>query len=140
MLSSKACNHCGETKPLSEFNRQSNKTDGHRNTCRPCSKQANRDLYQENRDRYYETAVRYRDELLRRVRDLKDVPCADCGLRFDPVCMDFDHLPGQPKVKSIARMVQSRVAWEKIEAEIAKCEVVCSNCHRLRTRDRLEVV
>lgn len=60
----------------------------------------------------------------------KDVPCMDCGGRFPSVCMDFDHVRGE-KVGNVATMIGLSVA--KIEAEIAKCEVVCSNCHRIRT-------
>lgn len=68
---------------------------------------------------------------------MKDKPCADCGGRFDPVCMDFDHLPGHEKLHKISDMIADRVSWKKTAAEIAKCEVVCANCHRLRTKRRL---
>lgn len=83
--------------------------------------------------------VRARNEELRkansaRVRKLKSYPCADCGGIFDPVCMDFDHLPGTDKVRNIAAMLAE--PWERIQAEIDKCELVCSNCHRVRTHIR----
>jgi hypothetical protein len=57
--------------------------------------------------------------------------CADCGYRGHPAALDFDHLPGFEKLKSVGSM--TGCAWEDIEAEIAKCDVVCSNCHRVRT-------
>lgn len=71
-----------------------------------------------------------------RIRKLKEVPCADCGQIFDPVCMDFDHLPEFSKAMNISYMVRHRMSWKKIAAEIKKCEVVCANCHRLRTKAR----
>jgi len=49
--------------------------------------------------------------------------------------MDFDHVRGE-KVLSISAMVHKGFSWESILAEIAKCDVVCSNCHRIRTAAR----
>ena len=66
----------------------------------------------------------------------KDVPCADCGGRFPAVCMDFDHLPERgPKKFNVSQT--SRSAESRAE-EMAKCEVVCANCHRIRSQFRLD--
>jgi len=62
---------------------------------------------------------------------LKAVPCADCGQRFPPECMDFDHVTGQ-KVTKVGLMRRHSVG--AFLAEVAKCEVVCANCHRIRSR------
>jgi hypothetical protein len=61
--------------------------------------------------------------------------CADCGYRAHPRALDFDHI-GTDKVGDVGRMMHSRMAWSIILAEIAKCEVVCANCHRIRTYER----
>jgi hypothetical protein len=45
--------------------------------------------------------------------------------------MDFDHVRGE-KLFGIA--VNMNISWERLEAEIAKCEIVCANCHRIRTK------
>lgn len=66
---------------------------------------------------------------------LKSVPCADCSGVFDPVCMDFDHRPGEVKRYAVAKMV-GKFTPDAIRAEVAKCDVVCANCHRLRTKRR----
>jgi hypothetical protein len=66
---------------------------------------------------------------------LKDFPCADCGNRFPPVCMDFDHRPGEVKLFNIGRNMHSR-KWAETLAEIDKCDLVCANCHRIRTHSR----
>ena len=63
----------------------------------------------------------------------KDVPCLDCSQRFPPECMDFDHVRGE-KFAGVGRM--GHVNLERIRLEIAKCEVVCANCHRTRTKKR----
>jgi len=69
---------------------------------------------------------------------LKDVPCVDCRVKYPSYVMDFDHVRGE-KVMDISDMIGVAVSMEKLLDEIAKCEVVCSNCHRERThRQRLD--
>jgi hypothetical protein len=60
--------------------------------------------------------------------------CADCGYREHSAALDLDHLPGQEKVGILSRMLWHR--REVVIREIAKCEVVCANCHRIRTYNR----
>ena len=66
---------------------------------------------------------------------LRDVPCADCGLRFAACAMDFDHRDPADKRSMVTRMI-GRAGTERMLAEVAKCDIVCANCHRLRTFDR----
>lgn len=63
----------------------------------------------------------------------KDAPCADCGVKYPPFVMDFDHVRGTKGFNIAPNRSRS---LELIKAEIAKCEVVCSNCHRARTHAR----
>lgn len=58
--------------------------------------------------------------------------CADCGYNAHPRALDLDHV-GDDKVASIADLCHRMRPWEEIKAELAKCEVVCANCHRVRT-------
>lgn len=60
-------------------------------------------------------------------------PCDDCGLHYPSVCMDFDHRDPKQKVIGIAQAVNRGWSWEKLQTEIDKCDLVCSNCHRMRT-------
>lgn len=75
----------------------------------------------------------YDVKMRKRLADLKSNPCTDCGQRFPVECMDFDHKYGE-KIKDVAKMVD--FSEEKLMAEIAKCELVCANCHRIRTKAR----
>ena len=61
-------------------------------------------------------------------------PCTDCGKKFHPVAMDFDHL--QNKDESVSCLANNGACIETLKKEIAKCELVCSNCHRVRTYNR----
>lgn len=63
------------------------------------------------------------------MRSLKNSPCMDCGGRFPPECMDFDHARGEKKFALSA----ARTTPEKLMEEAAKCDLVCANCHRTRT-------
>ena len=65
---------------------------------------------------------------------LKNTPCEDCGGMFPPECMDFDHVRGK-KEFGIATSING--GRKRLAKEIAKCDVVCANCHRIRTRKRL---
>ena len=68
-----------------------------------------------------------------RMAELKAGPCTDCGGYFPPEAMDFDHVRGE-KIKNVGWMGDGNLA--ALMAEIAKCELVCANCHRVRTNAR----
>jgi len=67
-------------------------------------------------------------------------PCSDCKQFYPPVVMDFDHLPQFKKTKGIAHLIRNTHSMESIIKEIAKCELVCANCHRIRTSSRSKSV
>lgn len=73
----------------------------------------------------------------RRRRKLKLVAlfgdkCHDCGLSFPPFMYDFDHR--NPEDKSFALGFAGKtIAFEKLVEESKKCDMVCANCHRMRT-------
>ena len=69
------------------------------------------------------------------IRDLKEkTPCMDCGINYPYYVMDFDHVRGK-KHANVMELV-STLSKKRIDQEIAKCEIVCSNCHRIRTHMR----
>ena len=75
-----------------------------------------------------------KEALVAEVNALKSAPCLDCGSAFPPECMDFDHVRGV-KVGNVATLIH-RAGREKVMEEIAKCELICANCHRIRTASR----
>lgn len=66
----------------------------------------------------------------------QESPCTDCGLHFHFAAMDFDHRPGEVKSFNLSQVGWSGYGYETIAAEMAKCDLVCSNCHRVRTWSR----
>lgn len=57
--------------------------------------------------------------------------CVDCG-EPDLCVLEFDHVRGT-KCGDIAQMCGEGHDWQRIEEEIAKCEIRCANCHRRKT-------
>jgi hypothetical protein len=80
---------------------------------------------------------RYQARRAQRIRDLKtEIGCTDCGYNAHPAALDFDHLPGSVKLGAISQLLKSGAAWHMVVKEIDKCELVCANCHRVRTAQR----
>ena len=66
------------------------------------------------------------------IRSIKERnACADCKIFYPYYVMDFDHVRGR-KQKNVMEIIPT-LSKKKIDEEIAKCEIVCSNCHRYRT-------
>lgn len=64
---------------------------------------------------------------------LKTNSCMDCGGKFPPECMHFDHVRG---IKTFGISSSKGRSKEKILAEIAKCDLICANCHAIRHKIR----
>ena len=103
--------------------------------CKPCANAIGRDNYRLNKERYFKKAQDRNVALDNLINSYKDIPCTDCGVKYPHYVMDFDHI-GDDKFMDVSKMRRHRMAFSKIIAEIEKCEVVCSNCHRERTNSR----
>lgn len=92
--------------------------------------------YYANREYYIEKAQRKRRELRKWLNSLKEAsPCIDCKIQYPYYVMDFDHIG--VKKGLISEIINSGNA-KKLKEEIEKCELVCANCHRIRTYRRIE--
>ena len=91
--------------------------------------------YLAHRDEIRITEQARRIDLRVWMQSLKMGPCSVCGHTYDPVAMQFDHT-GDDKTAAISRLVSHRAGKSRILAEIAKCELVCANCHAVRTARR----
>lgn len=91
--------------------------------------------YAKNKQKYVDQAAARKRLLKNEINAIKNVPCMDCGVKYPPYVMDFDHRPDEKKLGNIAHMINNNQK-SKIFAEIKKCDIVCSNCHRERTNSR----
>lgn len=58
--------------------------------------------------------------------------CCKCGYDKSLVALDFDHRDPTTKIKGLLESMAS-VSWERLVEEVAKCQVLCANCHRIKT-------
>ena len=120
----RACTACGESKQLEEFFRR--KRGSIIGACKVCT----RKLLKEKIGKSRAAGLDF-------VLMLKADPCADCGKRFPAPCMDFDHVRGK-KYFSISKATRSARGMATLIREMRKCDLVCANCHRVRTAIRRE--
>lgn len=109
----KECTKCKKTKPLTDFPPDKRRSDRRGSHCRQCDNARRKPLPQF-------------------LSSLKEKPCHDCGKQYPAVLMDFDHVPERGEKVGII----SRLPKGKALEEIAKCDVVCPMCHRIRTATR----
>ena len=138
------CTQCKITQTLDHFYL-------HQSRCKSCISAYNKHNREQRRlnllkwrcnnpERMKEFAAKFRKKHIPILQDIvalnKAKPCVDCQKQFPPIVMDFDHLEGYQKIKDISTLVHSGCSVARLKAEIAKCEIVCANCHRLRTLKR----
>lgn len=132
------CTTCQERKDASAFAPSFLKRSS--KICRECKAEYNRRWYAKNTAKHKADVVRntarYRREKAELYLRLKGHPCADCGGSFPPVVMDFDHVRGE-KVIDVAQAFRRLFSLERLLSEVEKCDLVCANCHRQRTFERL---
>lgn len=123
------CLKCNVEKPIVAFAKNSSRKSGRQFYCRVCHSIKTKNHYQNNKP-YYVDKSKSRREL---VNQLKSNPCTDCGQMFPACAMDFDHVYGEKEFNISQKL---GVSVEHLLKEVAKCELVCSNCHRIRTSSR----
>jgi hypothetical protein len=129
----KRCGKCGHEKPLEEFHRRRN---GWQTWCKPCRREYDCEYHRTTRPTRLAQAKRRQTAFFAWYAALKEgKPCADCGRTFHPVAMQWDHRPGTTKTADLSRL-RSTTSKRRVLDEIAKCDLVCANCHAVRTFTR----
>jgi hypothetical protein len=137
----KVCRVCLLEKPLNSFNVNDKMKDGYDSRCRECANLYQLNYNKTHKKNVYKNLVKHRKkrslELKNFVNELKNKPCMDCGIQYNPWQMDFDHKPGMIKKFNISFKVgNGNTTIKALREEIAKCDIVCANCHRDRTYKR----
>ena len=114
-MSSKKCTTCGVEKPISEYGKHR----GISKRCRTCAGKASKAT---------------RDRKVAWMRAIKmESGCVDCGYKKHPTALQFDHINDDKEFSPARGACYSK---ERVRAQMAKCEVVCANCHAIRTYRR----
>lgn len=128
----KTCYRCYEDKPTKEMQVRKGKVLG---VCKGCYEKhyanlckSEKELRKTKREADKRSRNRRRQFVL---NHLKRNPCTDCG-ENDIIVLEFDHLNPKEKFKEVAKIVANGTT-KQLKEEVAKCEVVCANCHRKRT-------
>ena len=136
----KICGVCKQNKNDSEFSIKKKKSDGTivlQYQCKICHSNYRKEHYRNHKSKYLKKAhiwnKHHKEEVFNFLLDyFKLHPCKDCGIS-NPIVLEFDHVRGK-KIDNVSRMLTH--SKENLEKEISKCDVVCANCHRIRTANR----
>lgn len=130
----KLCRDCDKKKPADQFYSCKRKKDGLQTYCKPCYNTRMKVSYNLHRKKRIHQMVEANRTRTKYIQSLKHMrPCADCKVPYPHYVMDFDHVRGKKKFNlSIACQRSNKAVLE----ELAKCDIVCANCHRLRTHRR----
>ncbi len=141
----KKCNKCNQEKDLSEFSWKSKPKGIKQAKCKACYRELRNKWYQDHKEDEVKTAKKYiykrRKEIKEWFNNLKSKSeCAHCGETKPPV-LQFHHLDPSEKDINIGEAVHIGWSLKRIELEIAKCIVLCANCHilehvKLRTKTK----
>ena len=131
----KNCNHCGLYLPDEAFNWRNRLLGIRHVTCRNCQKEYQQKWYEGHKDTHLANVQSRKVEARQEARQfvleyLYSHPCSKCG-ETDPIVLEFDHIRG--KEEEIARLITNGASIDRLEKEMRRCQVLCSNCHRRKT-------
>ena len=125
------CGRCERVLPASAFNRHGA---GRQWWCRECF----RAYFRERGSRHLAQVAASRTRRRAAAHDfieryLSCHPCSDCG-EVDLTVLEFDHR--RDKRAAVSTLRYAATGCAALAEEVAKCDVVCANCHRRRTARR----
>lgn len=147
----KRCSRCKQEKPVTEFQKDRSRKDGLQPRCRECQNavtlahsrrpEVRERMYARNREYYPEW---YAERRARMVSLKLTLSCVDCGWQpktaEEVTRLEFDHIdPATKHTLKKRDAFRLNWRWERIEAELAKCEPRCKECHMKRTVEQRKV-
>ena len=115
-----------------EFYKHPNGKQGYDTKCKQCAKENAKGAYDRTPQRTLEKVYERRQRNRQFIWDYYNAhPCVDCD-EDDPLVLELDHVRDK-KTANVSQLVHNTRSLKVIEDEIAKCEVVCANCHKRRT-------
>lgn len=131
-METKICTICKLPLPKTEeffASRKDKKVPYFQSSCRECQKKYRKVHYENNKQKYINKAALYTKKIYNWFQEIKkDLKCENCGEdRF--WVLDFHHIDPIYKEDNIAGLVR-KGCKQRLIKEMAKCKVLCSNCHR----------
>lgn len=125
----KICTTCHQSKSLSSFHKSKRANDGHQYVCKDCTILCSRAWYQQNRTAKLAKMNRQMTVERRWFRAFKTTQvCLHCGFN-NPAALVFHHRDPAMKSFVVSTAIARHRTRKTILAEMAKCDVLCSNCH-----------
>ena len=116
MVDIKKCGKCQVEYSTSNFYKHAGRYDGLNQSCKTCHNVA-----------MVQRAKKKRKERHKLLAELKNVPCAACGMQYPAYAMQFHHVDPSTKSNDVSQMLAGGLSI--LLEEVAKCVVVCANCH-----------
>lgn len=130
----KRCPTCSKQKDVSEFSWRIKARNRRQSSCKICVKEYNNHSYRHGNRAHQvrERAYRHRKELRLKVDAYKmKLGCSRCGYAEHPAALDMHHHEQDSKEAAVVTMIHDCVSEDRLWKEIAKCTVLCANCHRI---------
>jgi hypothetical protein len=131
----KICTKCKEELSLDMFPIKNNKTGQLNSMCVDCKREYDREYWEKNKDKKGGVKREHANanRIIKRkyiIDVLKKSSCCDCN-NSDWRVLEFDHRDRETKSFNIADSTSYSI--DRIQEEIDKCDIVCANCHNIRT-------
>lgn len=131
----RVCSRCKKEKIYTEFSFKNKAKDRRNSSCKDCMKLYRKEHYNRNKDYYIEKAKLLNEKVRERnqkiiIDYLLKNPCVGCG-QDNILVLDFDHIDRSSKTNEVSKMITMSV--KTLTNEIKKCQVLCANCHRIKT-------
>lgn len=99
--------------------------------CRAANRRSYKRTKERNKQKYRDRAKARKEKIRRLIRSAKQgKACIRCGFN-DWRALDFHHREGERKELGVSYMANAGWGKYRILSEIAKCDIICANCHRI---------
>ena len=136
------CGTCQQDKPDTDFSWKNKKLNKRNTKCKCCQNDYAQQHYQNNKEKYKTKArinnAKYLEANKQLINEVKSKGCSLCS-ETEPCCMDFHHIDPNTKIDTVSRIALNATSIQTLQAEIDKCVVLCSNCHRKVHRGILSI-
>lgn len=140
----KPCSNCSIVKSTSEYYFRDKIKGVLHTSCKQCYTEKRKLSFKKHYEKYgdeYRKRALIRKQRIVKIRRAQILEyfrgkyCANCGIT-DVRVLDFDHIDRSSKSFAISKALTDGLSWGKIIDEIGKCQILCANCHRIRTSEQ----